>query len=99
MDAPGSLCHQRYPNPIRVMLFRIIAKRQGRVDQSHHGNGNFGFHVGPVSAEIRIPSMNPMAGPRGQPQPIINALSPAASRKVCNAKHIVSALVFFKRDT
>lgn len=41
----------------RVREFWIIARREGRVDWSHFGKGNWGYHVGFVSADMRMASM------------------------------------------
>mmetsp|Transcript_11443 Transcript_11443/g.24769 ORF Transcript_11443/g.24769 Transcript_11443/m.24769 type:complete len:252 (+) Transcript_11443:917-1672(+) len=87
----GSLCHHLCPRFDLVIELRIIARSEGSVELSHDGSGKAGYHVGPVSALIRIPSMYPTAFPSGQPHPIMKVAGPAPARRHRSARSIPSA--------
>mmetsp|Transcript_13303 Transcript_13303/g.19919 ORF Transcript_13303/g.19919 Transcript_13303/m.19919 type:complete len:210 (+) Transcript_13303:873-1502(+) len=92
----GSLCQNLCPIIERVTEFRTMARKLGNVPWSHQGRGKSGYHVGPVSALILFASISPIAGPIGQPQPIMKVSDPAAALNVCRARCIVSALDMLK---
>ena len=75
-----------------------MLRRDGNVPMSHHGRGGGGYHVGPVSAEMRMASTEPIADAMGQPHPIKNTSLPAASRMVRSARSMASARLMVKSN-
>jgi hypothetical protein len=80
----GSLCHNLCDSWLLVSVFLTMLLKQGRLAWSHQGIGNVGAKVGPVSADILMPSTYPTEPKRGAPHPMMKA-SPAAERRAAMA--------------